>query len=217
MTAYEQLLKMSAGIDWLHKPGLPDFFGNPEHAEFYENGSLVPKNMNVYNVLVGRNSYYQCISQAPNNVIIGRHCSINATCILGAVNHNYTNFTTGLLNTNTPEMTLKELAGSKLESPTILGCDVWIGAYAVVMRGVKVGHGACIGAGAIVTKDVPPYAIVAGVPARVLKFRFSEDIINRLLAVKWWEMPLDIISALSSDAIKSLEFCETYRNKERHG
>ncbi len=67
-----------------------------------------------------------------------------------------------------------------------IGNDVWIGANAVVMDNIKIGHGAVIGAGAVVTKDVPPYAIVVGMPAKVLKYRFSEEQIRFLLAFEWW-------------------------------
>ena len=69
-----------------------------------------------------------------------------------------------------------------------IGSDVWIGYRVIVMQGVTIGHGAVIGAGSVVTKDVPPYAIVAGVPAKFIKSRFSDDIVNRLLASKWWDM-----------------------------
>ena len=73
--------------------------------------------------------------------------------------------------------------------------DVWIGAHAVVMPGIEIGNGAVIGAGAVVTKNVPDYAIVAGVPAKVLRFRFSEQMISRLLMAKWWDLDKSIIKA----------------------
>src|SRR5690606_3523018 len=67
-----------------------------------------------------------------------------------------------------------------------LGNDVWLGAQVFVRDGVVIGDGAIVAAGAVVTADVPPYAIVGGVPAKVLRYRFPEDIIRRLLAVQWW-------------------------------
>jgi acetyltransferase-like isoleucine patch superfamily enzyme len=70
---------------------------------------------------------------------------------------------------------------------TDLGSDVWVGYRAIILPGIKVGHGAVIGAGAVVTKDVPDYAVVAGVPARVLKYRFDSQRIQHLLASRWWE------------------------------
>lgn len=70
----------------------------------------------------------------------------------------------------------------------VIGHDVWIGRSAIILPGVSIGHGAVVGAGAVVTKAVPPYAIVAGNPARVLRYRFAEDVIARLLAIEWWQM-----------------------------
>ena len=71
--------------------------------------------------------------------------------------------------------------------PVRVGNDVWIGAGAVVLNGVSIGDGAIVGAGAVVTKNVPPYAVVVGVPAKVLKFRFTADQISRLLSLRWWD------------------------------
>lgn len=71
---------------------------------------------------------------------------------------------------------------------TIIGNDVWIGTRCIIKQGVKIGHGAIIGAGAVVTKDVEPYSIVAGVPAKHLRYRFSDDVISDLLDSKWWDL-----------------------------
>ena len=70
---------------------------------------------------------------------------------------------------------------------TTIGHDVWIGANVSIKAGVTVGNGAVIGMGSVVTKDVPPYAIVAGVPAKVIRYRFDDDTIARLQAARWWE------------------------------
>jgi acetyltransferase-like isoleucine patch superfamily enzyme len=75
-----------------------------------------------------------------------------------------------------------------------IGSDVWIGQGATILAGVKIGDGAAIGMGAIVTKDVPPYAIVGGAPARVINYRFPELIIARLVAIRWWEWNDDLLS-----------------------
>lgn len=76
----------------------------------------------------------------------------------------------------------------------VIGNDVWIGYEAVIMAGVTIGDGAIIGTRAVVTKDVPPYTIVGGVPARQIRKRFSEDMIAYLLALKWWDWPIERIS-----------------------
>lgn len=77
----------------------------------------------------------------------------------------------------------------------VIGNDVWIGYDAIIMSGVKIGDGAIIGTRAIVTNDVPPYTIVGGIPAKVIKKRFSDDIILKLLKIKWWNWPDEKIQA----------------------
>ena len=74
---------------------------------------------------------------------------------------------------------------------TTIGNDVWIGERAMLKGGITVGHGAVIGMGSVVTKDVAPYAIVGGNPARVIRMRFDEDVVAALLASKWWDFPDD--------------------------
>lgn len=69
----------------------------------------------------------------------------------------------------------------------IIGNDVWIGSDAKILSGVKIGDGAIIGANSLVTKDVPPYSIVGGTPAKFIKYRFSDEIIEKMLNVKWWD------------------------------
>ena len=78
-----------------------------------------------------------------------------------------------------------------------IGNDVWTGHNVNVMAGINVGDGAVIAAGSVVTRDVPPYAIVAGTPAKILRYRFSEAIIERLLAVRWWDFELPQLSGLN--------------------
>lgn len=68
----------------------------------------------------------------------------------------------------------------------IIQNDVWIGAKSTIMSGVKISNGSVVGAGSVVTKDVPPYAIVAGNPAKVVKYRFTEEQIEKLLSIAWW-------------------------------
>jgi len=67
-----------------------------------------------------------------------------------------------------------------------IGNDVWIGARATILSGVEIGDGAVVAAGAVVTKNIPPYAIVGGVPAKLIKYRFPEEVVNDLLKIKWW-------------------------------
>lgn len=81
----------------------------------------------------------------------------------------------------------------------VIGNDVWIGYEAVIMAGVTIGDGAIIGTRAVVTKDVPPYAIAGGVPATVIRKRFSDDVISTLLTIKWWDWPEEKIKQHIAD------------------
>ncbi|WP_047248575.1 CatB-related O-acetyltransferase [Chromobacterium subtsugae] len=81
--------------------------------------------------------------------------------------------------------------------PVVIGSDVWVCSGAVVLSGVRIGDGAVIAAGAVVTRDVPPYAIAAGNPAKVVRFRFSPDIVAQLLAIRWWDWPGDELAAIA--------------------
>lgn len=96
----------------------------------------------------------------------------------------------------------------------IIGHDVWIGRSAIVLPGVEIGSGAVVGAGAVVTKSVPPYAIVAGNPARLIRFRFAEGIVARLLATQWWTWPDDALKEMGpymNDVEKFLSIVENRR------
>ena len=79
---------------------------------------------------------------------------------------------------------------------TIIGNDVWTGANAVIVKGVKIGDGAIVGAGSVVTKDVPPYTVVIGNPARILRNRFNKEDISFLLKIKWWDFERELIQKM---------------------
>jgi len=99
-------------------------------------------------------------------------------------------------------------------APVTVGNDVWTGHNVNIMGGVTIGDGAIIGAGSIVTKDVPAYAIVAGVPATVRRFRFPEKTIERLLRLKWWDLELSELSGLPfRDVDRCLDMIEAIKAK----
>ena len=79
----------------------------------------------------------------------------------------------------------------EMRPPITIGSDCWIGQRVFIVGGVKIGDGAVVLAGAVVTRDVPPYAIVGGVPAKIIKYRYDEETIQFLLDLKWWEKPID--------------------------
>jgi len=92
----------------------------------------------------------------------------------------------------------------------VIGHDVWIGHNATIMPGVEIGTGAVIGAGAVVTKNVEPYSIVAGVPAKPIRKRFSDDVIEKLLRIAWWDWDRSLLEQRFDDFLDLQRFVERY-------
>jgi len=127
---------------------------------------------------------------------IGRYCSIGPGVKIGLGLHPIDGLSTS------PYIYNQDLFKRRRKDdflPVVIGNDVWIGANALVMGGIKVGTGAVIGAGAVVTKDVPDYAVVVGCPAKILKRRFSDKKIEQLIESKWWEKDLQYIKRMASE------------------
>ena len=111
------------------------------------------------------------------------------------------------------ETIFKETRLAKENYKVVIGNDVWIGSYTRILEGVTIGDGAVIAAGAVVTKDVEPYAVVGGIPAKMIKYRFEEEIIRKLLNLKWWEKDQEWIKNHAKDfddVEKLLSNAETY-------
>jgi acetyltransferase-like isoleucine patch superfamily enzyme len=144
--------------------------------------NLVNDNVRLSATSVDKYSYI-----SPNSILaycqVGRYVSIGPGCVIGTGVHPLTHISTSPFIYN--NVLFKSRRDEDFK-PVVINADVWIGGNAVVFGGVTLGTGCVIGAGAIVTRDVPPYAVVAGVPARILRYRFEEDERQRLLASQWW-------------------------------
>ncbi len=149
-------------------------------------GAFVERRCRLSKVILGAGTLV-----SPNVVLkncdIGKYCSIASNSYITAhCDHDikrvsaYSDFYWNKLLGTTREVKTSPLR-------TVVGNDVWIGCNAVVLGGVTIGDGAVIGAGSVVTKDVLPYSVVVGNPAREIKKRFPEEIIEQLLEIKWWE------------------------------
>jgi virginiamycin A acetyltransferase len=124
---------------------------------------------------------------------VGKFNSISWNVSIGGNNHDMDKITTHSFLVY-PKFNLGGDSNWKSRhEPCIVGNDVWIGTGAVILRGVHVGNGAIIGASSVVTKDVPPYAIVAGNPARIIRMRLEDTMVERLLELKWWDFDDEVI------------------------
>jgi acetyltransferase-like isoleucine patch superfamily enzyme len=128
-----------------------------------------------------------------NPITIGKFCSIARYVSVQESNHDIKKLSSYHFTSNIFKGNVSSDLISK--GPIHIGNDVWIGAHSIVLSGVTIGNGAVIGAGSLVTADVPPYAIMGGNPARVIRYRFSQEIIQRVEQLNWWDWSLDKILA----------------------
>jgi len=146
------------------------------------------------------------------NVKIGKFCSIasDVKLITGGI-HPMDWVSTFPLSERFVKPSSYQVGMPSTKGDIVIGNDVWIATGVTIMSGVKVGNGAVIGSGAVVTKNIPDYAIVAGNPAQLIRYRFKEEQIKRLLDISWWnwkpEKIVELASLISSDQI------ETFINK----
>ena len=143
----------------------------------------------IYNTEIGDYTYI-----AKNSHIslskIGKFCSIGPNVICGWGIHPLHGISTHPMFFSTLKqngMTLSDINKVEERQPITIGNDVFIGANVTILDGVTIGNGAVIGAGAVVSKDIPPYAVAVGCPIRIIKYRFSEEIIKKLEDIKWWD------------------------------
>lgn len=155
------------------------------------------------NVRLGRFTYIA--GARSGNSCFGAFCSVSPEAIVGGLGIHPTHW----ISTHPAFYSTAGQAGLtfsnhnkfKEQSRTCIGNDVWVGARAVILDGVHVADGAIIAAGAVVVDNVQPYTVVGGVPARILRCRFSEDVVAELLAWKWWELPTDVLKKLAPEFV----------------
>jgi virginiamycin A acetyltransferase len=135
----------------------------------------------------------------PDRLIIGRYCALatGVRFIMAGANHptaGVSTFPFAIFGGAWAEQTLDLVQAVPSRGDTIVGNDVWIGYEAVIMPGVRIGDGAIVAAEAVVTRDVPPYGVVAGNPARLVRTRFDQTDVDRLLRAAWWHWPVELVT-----------------------
>lgn len=135
------------------------------------------------------------------NITIGKYCQLGVDVAIHATNHPIHHLTT-YINSNLFDGELKQF---KEENTITIGHDVWVGHNVIIVGNVTIGNGAILAAGSVVTKDVEPYAIVAGVPAKQLKKRFSDKVISEIEELQWWNLPEAELVKIKPLFFKNLE------------
>jgi phosphonate metabolism protein (transferase hexapeptide repeat family) len=150
---------------------------------------------------------------------IGKFCAIAANVRLNALNHPMERVSQHKITYRPNEYFVdakvdKDFRARRQNARVVIGHDVWIGHGAIVLPGISIGHGAVIAAGAVVTKDIEPYSIVAGVPARHIKWRFPKLLRERMIKLAWWDWKHDQLATAITDMqqLTAKAFVEKYSN-----
>lgn len=180
----------------------------------FDNSDLIFILARYHNIKIGSHSYGGCfnLDNISPGTIIGKFCSFGNNAVIISNDHLKSAITThpflfkpsfGLINHDV-----------RREHQITIGNDVWIGYNVTILPSVStIGDGAIVAAGSIVTKDIPPFAVVAGVPAKIIKFRFSNDTINHLLNIRWWDWPDNKIFSNYKLFYDPEKFISNFKNK----
>lgn len=179
------------------------------------------------NAVIGRGSSFRGVSAGYGTYIsanatirnteIGKFCSVGPNLLCGFGMHPLHGISTSpaFYSTGGQNGFTFSKENKVVESlPVFIGNDVFIGANVTILDGVTIGDGAVIGAGATVSKDIPPYAIAVGCPIKVLRFRFSADIIEKLLRIKWWDRDEKTLRDVERSFFNVSEFADRFDTME---
>jgi acetyltransferase-like isoleucine patch superfamily enzyme len=169
---------------------------------FYDAGSeispkaAIQRFVNIRESTIGAYSY---IGHTSNifRAQIGKFCSVSRYVNIGLSSHPINTVSSSPIffsaNNVTGHRWIDKDVYDDRPDPVAIGNDVWIGMNTTIMGGVTVGNGAVIAAHSVVTKDIPPYAIVAGIPAKIIRYRFDDELIKQLEESNWWDLPEELI------------------------
>jgi len=158
--------------------------------------SAVTRFCTIRNSVIGDYSY---VGPSSNfvNVDIGKFCSISKNVNIGAYLHPTDHLSSSPIffrdKNGTGTSWVQGIHYDDYPKKVYCGHDVWIGMNTTIMGGVKIGNGAIIAAHSVITKDVPDYAIVGGVPAKIIKYRFQKDVIDQLMRISWWDYNSELL------------------------
>ena len=180
---------------------------------FFDEHVVLDKRVNIGIGTYGVNPKTILLFKEDDRVTIGSYCSIApGVKILASGEHNFQAVSTFPFKAKLQNLGNEYDTFSKGE--VIIGNDVWLGTNSIILSGVKIGDGAVVAAGSVVTYDVSPYAIVGGIPAKTIKYRFSEDNIAVLLKIKWWEWNSDFLMSNIGDLYLDVNlFISKYKDK----
>lgn len=194
------------------------YFSSTVSDSIIDNFSKIQQPYKINNSEIGRGTYI-----ASNSLIsfvnIGKYCSVGPNFLCGWGIHPINGLSTSpmfysILKQN--GKTFSKINKIEERKKIIIGNDVFIGSNVTILDGVVIGDGAVIGAGAVVSKDIPPYAIAVGCPIEIIKYRFSEDVIDKLLQIKWWDFEDGELKDVEAYFYDISDFIEKYFNNLHH-
>jgi virginiamycin A acetyltransferase len=204
-----RLIKMSAESDIMYWDKLNGSISNSK----IDPQCVILKNHALSNVTVGKGTYI-ADNALISDTTIGKFCSFGPNLLCGWGIHPLDGISTSPVFYSTKKQagfTFSKTDKSIEQKHITIGNDVFIGANVTVLDGVTIGDGAVIGAGAIVSKDIPPYAVAVGNPIQIVKYRFSVEVIDKLLESRWWDQNDEVIKNVERNFFEVDKFLESVK------